>query len=191
MTKCLKTLKKTLIFGYFGPMLPILGKRNFLGKQDCVRFQILQFTIITIMQKDQNNLMKGYQEGSDEQTTVISQDPPFTAIQKILKLFMIHQNNEVLYKIYTFLIKNKKMERLKFMCYQYLLLFRRSRPEVVCKKGVLNNFAKFTGKHLCQRNFFNKVTLAQVFSSEFGEITKKTFSYRTPMVPASYPSILW
>ena len=26
-----------------------------------------------------------------------------------------------------------------------------------CKKGVLRNFAKFTGKHLCQRFYFNKV----------------------------------
>ena len=25
------------------------------------------------------------------------------------------------------------------------------------KKGVLRNFTKFTGKHLCQRLFFNKV----------------------------------
>ena len=25
-----------------------------------------------------------------------------------------------------------------------------------CKKGVLRNFAKFTGKHLCQSLFFNK-----------------------------------
>ena len=32
-----------------------------------------------------------------------------------------------------------------------------SRPEVFCKKGVLRNFAKFTGKHLCQGLFFNKV----------------------------------
>ena len=32
-----------------------------------------------------------------------------------------------------------------------------SRPEVFCKKGVLRNFAKFTGKHLCQSFFFNKV----------------------------------
>ena len=30
-------------------------------------------------------------------------------------------------------------------------------PEVFCKKGVLRNFAKFTGKHLCQSLFFNKV----------------------------------
>ena len=30
-------------------------------------------------------------------------------------------------------------------------------PEVFSKKGVLKNFAKFTGKHLCQSLFFNKV----------------------------------
>ena len=49
------------------------------------------------------------------------------------------------------------------------------------KKGVLGNFTKFTGKHLCQSLFFNKVaglrpikkeTLAQVFSCEFYEISK-------------------
>ena len=30
-------------------------------------------------------------------------------------------------------------------------------PEVFCKKGTLRNFAKFTGTHLCQSLFFNKV----------------------------------
>ena len=35
---------------------------------------------------------------------------------------------------------------------------RSSLPEVFCKKGVLRNFAKFTGKHLCQSFIFNKVT---------------------------------
>ena len=29
--------------------------------------------------------------------------------------------------------------------------------EVFCKKDVLRNFTKFTGKNLCQSNFFNKV----------------------------------
>ena len=37
-------------------------------------------------------------------------------------------------------------------------LFSSSRPEVFCKKGVLRSFAKFTGKHLCQSLFFNKVS---------------------------------
>ena len=36
-------------------------------------------------------------------------------------------------------------------------LFRTSRADVFCKKGVLRNFAKFTGKHQCQGLFFNKV----------------------------------
>ena len=71
--------------------------------------------------------------------------------------------------------------------------FRSSRPEVFCKKGVLRNIAKFTGKHLCQSLFFNKVaglrpdteSLAQVFSCEFCEISKNTFFYRTPLVAAS------
>ena len=31
-----------------------------------------------------------------------------------------------------------------------------SRPEVFCKKGVLRNLTKFTGKHLWQSLFFNK-----------------------------------
>ena len=34
---------------------------------------------------------------------------------------------------------------------------RSSRPEVFYEKGVLRNFARFTGNHLCQSLFFNKV----------------------------------
>ena len=53
------------------------------------------------------------------------------------------------------------------------------------RKGVLRSFAKFTGKHLCQRlflikfqacNFIKKESLAQVFSYEFCEISKNTFT---------------
>ena len=40
----------------------------------------------------------------------------------------------------------------------FSLTFRTSRPEVFCKKGVLGNFTKSTGKHLCQSLFLNKVT---------------------------------
>ena len=62
---------------------------------------------------------------------------------------------------------------------------RSSRPEVFCKKVVLRNFAKFKGKHLCQDLLFNKPqaynfikreALVQLFSFEFWEIFKKTFS---------------
>ena len=68
--------------------------------------------------------------------------------------------------------------------------------EVFCQKGVLKNFPKFTGKHLCPDLFFIKVagsagnfikkeTLAQVFSCKFYEISKKTFFYWTPRVAVS------
>ena len=36
-------------------------------------------------------------------------------------------------------------------------------PEVFYKKGVLKNFAKFTGKHLCESLFFNKVAIFNKF----------------------------
>ena len=63
------------------------------------------------------------------------------------------------------------------------------------EKGILRNFTKLTGKQLCQGLFFNKAaykachfikkeTLAQVFSWEFCETSKNTFSYRTPLVVA-------
>ena len=38
-----------------------------------------------------------------------------------------------------------------------LKFLRSSRLVVFCKKVVFKNFAKFTGKHLCQGLFFNKV----------------------------------
>ena len=34
---------------------------------------------------------------------------------------------------------------------------RNSHPKVFCKEGVLKNFTKFTGKHLCSSLVFNKV----------------------------------
>ena len=64
---------------------------------------------------------------------------------------------------------------------------RSSHPEVFCKKGVLRNFPKFTGKYLCQSLFFNKVvglrpgifikkeTMAQVFSVNFAKFLSTPF----------------
>ena len=72
-----------------------------------------------------------------------------------------------------------------------------SSSEVVSKKGLFENFAKFTGKNLRQNLFYNKScrpepcnlinkeTLARVFSCEYCEIFKNTFFYRTPSVAAS------
>ena len=48
-------------------------------------------------------------------------------------------------------------------CNQITLMNRSSQRRCSVKKSVLRNFAKCTGKHLCQRLFFNKVTgLGQV-----------------------------
>ena len=47
---------------------------------------------------------------------------------------------------------------------------------VLLKKGVLKNFAKFTGKSLCRKIFLNKVAGSpQVFSCEFCEIFKNSY----------------
>ena len=64
--------------------------------------------------------------------------------------------------------------------------FRRSHLRCSVRKGVLRSFAKFTAKHLCQTLYFiKKETLAQVFTCEYCDISKNTFSYRTPPVDAS------
>ena len=58
--------------------------------------------------------------------------------------------------------------------------YRSSRPEVFCKKGVLKDFAKFTGKHLCQSPFFNKVAGLQACNF----ILKN--EHRTALVAAAF-----
>ena len=40
---------------------------------------------------------------------------------------------------------------------------RSSRPEKFCKKGAPENFAKFTGKHLCPSFFLNLVRLQALY----------------------------
>ena len=77
--------------------------------------------------------------------------------------------------------------------------FRSSRPEVFCKKAVISDFPKFTGKHLCQSLFITKVAGQgwQLYlkrdpdtgvSCEFCEIWKNNFSDKTPLLSASSSS---
>ena len=66
-------------------------------------------------------------------------------------------------------------------------MVRSSHRRCSVRKGVLRNFAKLSGKHLCQSLFFNKVavlrpvtiskkqTLRQMFSCEFCVISKSKF----------------
>ena len=60
-------------------------------------------------------------------------------------------------------VKLTKMSLMELMSFHYFflnlfyVLCRSSHSDVFCKKGVLRKFSKFTGKHLCQSLFFNKV----------------------------------
>ena len=70
---------------------------------------------------------------------------------------------------------------------------RSNRPEVFCKKYVLRNFAKFTGKYLCQSLFFGlkPATLSKkrlwlrCIPVNFVKFLRTTFFYRAPPVTAS------
>ena len=52
---------------------------------------------------------------------------------------------------------------------------RSSHPEVLCRKGVLRNFAKFIEKHLCQSLFFNKAAGLRCFPVNFAEFQRTCF----------------
>ena len=53
-------------------------------------------------------------------------------------------------------------------------------------KKVFLEILQTSQESTCARvSFFKKETLSQVFSGEFCEISKNTFSYRTPPVAAS------
>ena len=54
---------------------------------------------------------------------------------------------------------------------------RSSRPDVLCQKGVLRHFTKFTGKHLCQGLFFNKVAGGATVEMEIFVLLAETFQF--------------
>ena len=82
-------------------------------------------------------------------------------------------------------LPNGKIFQQGSKCFVNLTSYRSSHRRCSVRKGVIRNFVKFTGKHLCQSLFFNKVEglrpallkkrLSHRCSCEFCEITKKTF----------------
>ena len=81
----------------------------------------------------------------------------------------------------------------------YVLTHRSSHQRCSIRKGVLKNFTKFTGKHLCQSLFLIKLKALglQLYlkrdsgtgvSCEFCEISKNTFSTEHLWMTASAPS---
>ena len=67
----------------------------------------------------------------------------------------------------------------KFQISLFKFWFRSSHYRCSIKKGILRNFAKFTGKHLCQSLFFNKVAGGlwhRCFPVKFAKFLRTPFS---------------
>ena len=115
---------------------------------------------------------------------------------KVFVLFLLYKQ-QILFNTIEF----QKMVFLKTQLFLLLRNLRNITTEAAArkcsvKKSVLEIFAKFIGKHLCQSIFFDKFaglslqlywknTLTQVLSYEFCEIFKNIFFDRTPLVATS------
>ena len=109
-------------------------------------------------------------------------------------LFMIFQFSKISSILYlTSLIARctKLKWNQKYFMKSKILNFQKQPPEVFYEKGVLWNFTKFTGKHLCQSVVFNKAawlrpaTLLKkrlwhrCFLVNFAKLLRTTFSQNT------------
>ena len=82
--------------------------------------------------------------------------------ERTLKIIYQDYNSsfkELFRKDKTKISKNVLIEcqKQKLICILKDLIDRSSHGKCSVRKGVLGNFAKFTGKNLCQSLFFNKV----------------------------------
>ena len=92
--------------------------------------------------------------------------------------------------VWTFSYMNKKRNKLLRKWRS-----RSSHRRCSVRKGVLRNFSKFTGKHMCKSLSFNKVAgrlqcylkrgSTKVLSCEFCEISKNTFFMEHILATAS------
>ena len=70
---------------------------------------------------------------------------------------MVKHTLKIFYNIMHERLKKIMYTQIKSFMEDKVSKFKSSRPELCFKKGILGNFAKFAGKHLCQSLFFNKV----------------------------------
>ena len=77
-----------------------------------------------------------------------------SSMSMIIKSLIFFVNKKVC--SWRFRVTNAYSKFLSKTC-SVCSIFRSIRPNVFCQTGVLRNFAKFTGKHLCQSLYFNKV----------------------------------
>ena len=98
---------------------------------------------------------------------------------------------KVLYKLLKLKYYNQKTP-IKGTTFSFVSIYSKKQPP----GDTLKNSTKFTGRHLCQSLFLNKVagirpatflkeTLPLVFSYEFCEIFKNNCFFRTPLTAAS------
>ena len=83
----------------------------------------------------------------------------FIATVKVNRIFLVVYNNHQAFHQRYWRLKSwlRKKMAVKNRLKNTKRNTRSSRPEVFCKKSVLRNFTKFTGKRLCQSLFFDKV----------------------------------
>ena len=84
-------------------------------------------------------------------------------VRSLLEFFFLSMENFVLFYVHFKNVLSKKLYIsvlffLSFLPLTHIIPIGTSRPVVFCKKCVLKNFAKVTGKHLYQSLFFNKVS---------------------------------
>ena len=102
--------------------------------------------------------------------------PAFYQMISLIRLITVTNSRADPHKNWM-VTSNSSLEQIQSISLASLLKyphFRSSRPELFCNKGVLKNFAKFTG-----------VSTGTGVSCEFCDILKNIFFCRTPQVAAS------
>ena len=110
--------------------------------------------------------------------TLTSINPSFKSQQPLCKMF----TNSLLWNITA-------LHRLKYKsCHSWFVnICPEAATRGVLWKKMLLEISQNSQENTCARaSFIKKETLAQVFSSEFCEISKNTFFYRTPPLAASH-----
>ena len=99
----------------------------------------------------------------------------FISLKKILQWVKSRTRMLFMFSVWYFKLWKRNKLILHFL--------EKIKPEAVAQKCSIRKVFSSGLPQAC--NFIRKETLAQVFSCEFCEIPKNTFSYRTPLVAAS------
>ena len=114
------------------------------------------------MQKSVIKLKRAFQ---NKKRTCFNETSPFNKFlpnlytPRIWQNYVMHQRRSkaAVRRRFTKQVSLKIMKNLQECFCAGVVFYRSSCLEIFCRKGFLRNFAKFTGKHLCQSLFFTKV----------------------------------